>query len=506
MKTGLLLILILILLGNLAANGQYKSFSIEKLQKAEAEKDINMIGNSFSNEAIIYLPDSHPIVGKKAIGALYEFVWARDPKEQSKYIVDSVANNQNIRTEFGNYIPIKDGQQNDTLPFYAKFENSQKVKRIIELNFGDLGHQNYLTQLPAPTGGYNIGQSIYFYEKNQTSTNRYLSFQVWFPTEQKFGKEFKYRGPQVAEAAANFLGWPIFSNSFVTLIETNSLRNVKVASGKKFPVLIYNHGYGGFSGVYQTVFEELASHGYIVVSVGHQDESALLMVDHEIIIPNSTDNHFYARRSAELNGRRINELQSTILNSDNKRDVREAYQELVRRSPLHKESVELWTSDTKETIKKLEYINQHDTRLKGTLDLNNIGVFGHSVGGATAGELSFSCQQIKAGINLDGFQFGNLIDNELSVPFLFVSSNSSGNTYLRVTPFAESSKNTCHHAVINGFTHDTFSDLPLIMNGNVRAVNIQRSMILGFFDKYIKEKSIQLELISGQYSELILLR
>ncbi|MDX1286404.1 MAG: hypothetical protein R3182_15415, partial [Draconibacterium sp.] len=374
-----------------------------------------------------------------------------------------------------------------------------------ELNFGNCSIEEQLPRMPEPTGRYNIGQATFFYEKEQTSINRILSFQVWFPTLQNTGIKLKYRSPQAAEASAHFLGWPIFGNSFVSLIETGSYKNASVVPNQKFPVLIYNHGYGGFSGVYQTVFEELASHGYIVVSIGHQDESALLQVDEEIVIPNSPDNEFYTRRSSELNGRRINELQSIILNSDNHKKVKEAYRELLERSPLHEESVELWATDTREVIRKLSIINQQDKRLKGALDMDNIGVFGHSVGGATSGELAFSCSQMKAGINLDGFQFGNLINSKLQVPFLFVSSNSSGNTYLRVSPFTESSNSKCHHAVINGFTHETFSDLPMITNGNKRAIDIQRSVILSFFDKYLKGKPKQLQSISKQYSEVKLI-
>ncbi|MDB4324718.1 hypothetical protein N9971_00075 [bacterium] len=53
--------------------------------------------------------------------------------------------------------------------------------------------------------------------------------------------------------------------------------------------LIYNHGYSGFSSVHQSVFVELASRGYIVISVGHENESSLLVVNDEVII--KTDPH-----------------------------------------------------------------------------------------------------------------------------------------------------------------------------------------------------------------------
>lgn len=465
-----------------SSSNQKLNYLVKQLETAEQEKDIKQIENLFSEEAIILLPDSPPIAGNKAICALYEFIWAKNRKETSEYLVDSVAKNGKEITEYGQFVATKENQQKEVLPFHAKFELCEKDWLITELNFGNCIFEEQMPHLPNPTGDYNIGQTTFFYKNKQTSINRDLSFQVWFPTLQKKGKKLKYRSPQAAEASAQFLGWSIFGNSFVTLIETNSFQNARVVPNKKSPVLLYNHGYGGFSSVYQTVFEELASHGYIVVSIGHQDESALLQIDDENVIPNSPENEFYTKRSAELNGRKINELQSTVLNSDNRIKITEAYQELLKHSPLHKESVELWAKDTEEVIRELAKVNHHNKKLQGALDLENIGVFGHSVGGATSGELAYNCPQVKAGINLDGFQFGNLIDNKLQVPFLFVSSNSSGNTYLRVSPFINSSESQCCHVVIQGFNHDTFSDIPVIMNNNHAAIKIQRSLILGYFN------------------------
>jgi len=351
-----------------------------------------------------------------------------------------------------------------------------------------------------------VGQVTYFYDQDMTSNGRYLSFQIWYPTNQKTGEYYPYRSFQTAQAAAHFFDWPLFGNSFVTLIKSHSLKNAPVVKNKQFPVLIYNHGYGGFSGVYQTVCEDLASHGYIVVSLGHQDESALLMVDDDKVIPNSPENQFYSKRAAELNGQRINELQSVILNSDINSEVKNAYHELLKKSLLHRESVELWTSDTKEAIKKLQDITKNDKRFKGTFDLKNIGVFGHSVGGATAGELAFSCSNVKAGINLDGFQFGNLIDNQLQVPFMFVSSNSSGESYLRVSPFCQDSTQPCHHVVLEGFTHEMFSDLAIIMYQNERAIQIQRKLILDFFDYYIKNREVNFTDVENHFYEITFIR
>lgn len=213
-------------------NNDNTEFLISNLSNAEKEKDKEKIGHLFSNDAIILLPDSPPIVSNKAICALYEFLFSRNQHEQSEYVVDSVSKSENSITEFGKLITIKQNQEREIIPFYAIFEDVQGSMQITQLNFGNTDLENHLMNLPAPTGEYNIGQSIYFFEKNQTSTNRYLSLQVWYPTNQTLGTKSKYQSAPVAEASAKFLRWPLFANSSFSLIETNTYRNAHVVPDK----------------------------------------------------------------------------------------------------------------------------------------------------------------------------------------------------------------------------------------------------------------------------------
>jgi predicted dienelactone hydrolase len=47
---------------------------------------------------------------------------------------------------------------------------------------------------------------------------------------------------------------------------------------------------------------------------------------------------------------------------------------------------------------------------KGKLDLSNVGVFGHSRGGGAAGESLLIDSKIKAVANIDGVQWGQIVD------------------------------------------------------------------------------------------------
>ena len=100
-------------------------------------------------------------------------------------------------------------------------------------------------------------------------------------------------------------------------------------------------------------------------------------------------------------------------------------------SLLHAESVELWSRDTKAVLVDLMNREVFDEMI----DQAHKGVFRHSVGGATAGELCSEPGLFQAGINLDGFQFGNLLNRKLQPPFLFISSNQEEKSLFTLHPF-----------------------------------------------------------------------
>lgn len=74
---------------------------------------------------------------------------------------------------------------------------------------------------------------------------------------------------------------------------------------------------------------------------------------------------------------------------------------------------------------QLERLNAADPscRFQRRLDIQHLGIFGHSFGGATALWFCHDDFRCKAGIDLDGQPFGSVIKEGLTKPFLFLLSD-----------------------------------------------------------------------------------
>ncbi len=480
---------------------------IQKLERAENLKQIESLDSIFADHIILYTTELMPIVGKEKVISLYKYLFTRGNGEFAEYIVDTSYENKHGYVEQGKNISKRTNIPTDTTNFKAEFIKSNGRYIISELSIGkEKSLKKKIPELPKPTGKYQVGQTIRFYPANDSDNNRLLSFQIWYPTMLESAEQAVYQSDEVIKASSKFLNIPIFAIRYFSKMKSNSYLNTRAIPNQKFPILLYNHGYGGFTSVYQTVFEDLVSHGYIVVSIAHKNESALYLKGDGKVIPNKSENKFYVSRASELDGIEVGEFQNIILSSNDPKYLQEAYNKLFELSPLHNQSTRLWHSDTKAVYNKLKKLNLNDSVLAGLFDFKSVGIFGHSLGGATAGQFGFNSEIIHAGINLDGFQFGDLINSKLKIPFMFVSSNPEGNRYLRANNFMESSTKVCYQVVIKGFTHSSFTDLDYFLQGNDEMIDLQREVIRNFFDQYLKFKKGDIINLAGRYSNLTITR
>jgi predicted dienelactone hydrolase len=233
-------------------------------------------------------------------------------------------------------------------------------------------------QIPAPTGKYPVGtQSLLIDDR--------LPAQIWYPAtaEAEKARYFLEGGPVVHEVAKLF-GLPTVALAHFRWIETPASLNAPITQAEPaYPVLVFSHGLGGFKAQNSFQMVELASHGYVVLSIDHPGYAAGAIVNGETL----TNQH------PDLVGAQADVLDQHIGG---------------------------WVANLQSALDALPEINRaFDNRL----DLSRVGALGHSFGGSAAYQLLLADSRVLAAVNMDGGTFGNI--QPANKPFLYMNSSST---------------------------------------------------------------------------------
>ncbi|OOC04935.1 lipase [Amycolatopsis azurea DSM 43854] len=173
-------------------------------------------------------------------------------------------------------------------------------------------------------------------------------------------------------ASKDYLDLPVGSIDWNTA-KRNAEVGVPAAHGAPKPVALFSPGFGGPRETYTALVDDLASRGYVVVSLSHTYESA----------------------AVEFPGGR---LEQAVPPGEGPEFMKKALDARV--------------GDTRfvlDQLTKLARGQNPDAEnrplprgLGRSLDLSRVGAFGHSYGGFTSGETMVHDGRIDAGINLDG--------------------------------------------------------------------------------------------------------
>src|SRR5258708_29549311 len=84
--------------------------------------------------------------------------------------------------------------------------------------------------------------------------------------------------------------------------------------------------------------------------------------------------------------------------------------------------VTVWTSHMSFALDRLAALNASDPsgRFTARLDLTRVGAFGHSFGGAQAGQFCHDDARCVAAIDIDGIPFGSVVKEGMPKPFMFL--------------------------------------------------------------------------------------
>ena len=134
---------------------------------------------------------------------------------------------------------------------------------------------------------------------------------------------------------------PAFAFSHMELVKSHSFMDLQLSDSENhYPILLFSHGFNGFRNQNTFQVEELASQGYIVLSIDHTFDAAAT------VFPGG----------------------------------RTAYVQPINLTDEGDSHIKLWEEDVSFVLNQIEKLNENDETgfFTGRLDTSRIGMFGHS--------------------------------------------------------------------------------------------------------------------------------
>lgn len=373
--------------------------------------------------------------------------------------------------------------------------------------------------LPVPSGRYTVGRTqMDFKFKASDDSERELTAIFFYPADSSEGKPTaEYAFPEFPQLWDNYMaasGVKI-GYRFNFEIQTWCYEDVALSNQEeRYPVVFYNHGGTTYPEQNTAVCQELASEGYIVVSVAHPGSGAFRMKDGRVV--DFTEGFLDTLNSFNTQPAMIQyaaELMGGI------KLERERALELSRLVLSPPESLrmgqyaELQSEDLSYVADCLYQMDsgEIESMFKGRLRLDlGLGSFGHSFGGATSAIVARKDDRFVCAIDYDGGMMGSL-GYDMKKPFLMIGSTVSYN--LDGVPMEENSEISLF-ALLSDVVHFDFGDFAFTANENALEMGMRgprdpmdihkilTTYTKAFFDKYLLKEDVDIESISFDGVEL----
>ena len=269
---------------------------------------------------------------------------------------------------------------------------------------------NRETTLPTPSGPFAVGRTTYVWSDPahpdplapQPGTKRELLAWIWYPAASRQPSQTvdDYL-PAPWRTALERQSGPLltqFLTRDLSRIRAHSIRDADVSPQQRsYPVVIMRAGLAALTTDYTTLAEDLASHGYVVVGFDAPYRSFVVVFPDGRVIARAPQNN------ADLvSGPQQEQLANKL--------------------------AQAWSGDMGFALDQLERLNTSGPsgRFLGRLDMQRVGVFGHSLGGATALQFCHDDSRCKAGIDVDGAPLGSVVAEGVTQPFMFLLSDHRG--------------------------------------------------------------------------------
>lgn len=361
------------------------------------------------------------------------------------------------------------------------------------------------TDLPEPTGKYPVGIAHLAFTDpmraepftEDPDDRREVTVTVWYPADSAGDDTVKATAPYYEHAEEIITRYGYLSK--LADLRTNSAKGAPVSERQaKYPVILFNHGWGEHAGQNTILMEELASHGYVVFSIAHHYEAKFWIYPDGRVGFLDPQSPGFQQIMAEQSKPGMMELFNAMFTTRGVSEQEALFRQTIDFMPIFLlEGPRFWAQDISFIIDRLDTLNALEGLLKGKLDLGRIGVMGMSMGGAAAGQACLENNRIKAAINCDGGLLGDLADTTIAVPFMFMGSKRFIG-YDEV--FAKHMAGDAYTLVIPEADHYDFTDLTLLLREHMmigtidgaRMIEIVNDYSLAFFDTYLKDKRSKL--------------
>ena len=335
-------------------------------------------------------------------------------------------------------------------------------------------------ELPTPAGPYAVGRTIFRWldgsrpevlTDDPQDSREVMAF-IWYPAVPETGTAAGYfPGLAVVSKALGESGelakWDVFG---LRWIRSNSHFDAEPLTEQgPFPVVLLSPGNGTNIEFYTGLATEVASQGYIVVGINHPYDVPAVELSSGSVAP-------YNKSQWSLNPQE-----------------HQAYTA---------ERIKVRVADVLFTFSQIESLNRDtNSPFAGILDLDNVAVAGHSLGGITASEACKANSRFKACLNFDGLQAGGPFSTDVAAappdqPFLFLTKESQIHPRL-IEKFESTSAG--YWVVIHGASHESFTDGPQLQpallplpNQADRCMALIQTYTLAFLDQTLKGRPASL--------------
>lgn len=307
---------------------------------------------------------------------------------------------------------------------------------------------------------------------------RKILLSIYYPSE-AFGFESKYISmfEPCTPLAIDMLTNMGVNNEYITKLVTGICNNAAVRKDTgNCPVILLSPAFGVVRDMYSYCVEHLVNCGFIVIAIGATHESIFS------IFPDGSFLH-----------------QSTEISDIDSLDI-QAWKGLLK----------LRVDDVNYVISHVDEILDSVENLGAIVDLNKMGIIGHSLGGATAYEVLNKESKVKAGILLDpSFHLMNADSKATNNSLLVIRQEKcsaeelDGEISKDLLPLLLEGYNTLYHTSdhnsfylkLRGAHHMTFSDIPIHYQeeGIELYHSIVNKYISAFFDEHFNTDNLNFQ-------------